>query len=59
MPSERNTSSKLPVNFVSQFAMRNLAARDRSEMIELRLRVCWVTQPTTGLAVTPGQGAHD
>ena len=49
MPSVRNTSSKLDVNFVSLSGMRNLAAGDRPA----RLRACWATHSPAGLEVTP------
>jgi hypothetical protein len=54
-PSARNTSSKLALNFVSRSRTRNLAARDRSERAQLRLRACCVTHCPTGLAVTPAR----
>ena len=43
VPSERKTSSKAAVNFVSR--SRRASA--------LRLRACWVAHSPTGLAVTP------
>jgi hypothetical protein len=55
MPSVRNTSSKLAANFESRSRTTNLAARDRSERAQTRLRACWVTHYPTGLAVTPAR----
>ena len=40
MPSVRNTSSKLALNFVSLSRTRNLTARERSERTILKLRAC-------------------
>jgi hypothetical protein len=54
-PSVRNTSSKPEVNFVSLSRMRNLAARERSERSEVRLRACWTTHSPAGFAVTPAK----
>ncbi len=53
MPSDAKTASKDEVNLVSRSRMRNLAGVVRSARSKQRLRACWVTQPLTGLAVTP------
>ena len=52
IPSVRNTSSKLAVNFVSRSRIRNRIARELGQD-ELRLRACWVAHAPAGLAVTP------
>ena len=52
-PSAVNTVSKEVVNLVSRSRMRNLTSLASSASVIERLRACWVTQPVTGLAVTP------
>lgn len=53
--SERNTSSKSAVNFVSRSRMRNFTGVARSERTTLKLRACWVTHGPIGRAVTPAK----
>ena len=53
IPSAAKTASKEEVNLVSLSSMRNLTGVVRSVSSQQRLRACWVTQPATGLAVTP------
>jgi hypothetical protein len=54
-PSEQNTPSKLRQNFASLSRSRKLTCRPRSPRTSSRLRACWVTQPPSGLAVTPAR----
>ncbi len=56
VPSAAKTASKEEVNLVSRFRIRNLAGVVRSARSKQRFRACWVTQPQTGLAVTPRGG---
>jgi hypothetical protein len=50
---DRNRSLKLRVNFASWSRSRKRTCRPRSSSTSSRLRACWVTQPPSGLAVTP------
>lgn len=52
-PSAASTASKEAVNLVSRSRMTNLVALACSASSIERLRACWVTQPSTGLAVMP------
>jgi hypothetical protein len=54
-PSDRNTSSKLRVNFASRSRRRKRTCRPWSPSTSMRLRACWATQPPSGLAVTPAR----
>ena len=50
---DRNRSLKLRVNFASWSRSRKRIYGPRSSSTSSRLRACWVTQPPSGLAVTP------
>ena len=52
-PSDRNTSSKAPLNLVSRSRIRKRRAPMRMPMT--RLRACWTTQEPVGCAVTPAR----
>ena len=53
IPSDRKTSSKPVVNFVSRSRISHLAATARSSRIQARCLACWVTHGPVGLGVTP------
>jgi len=53
VPSAAKTASKEAVKLASRSLMRNLAAFAWSARSVEGLRACSVTQPVTGLAVTP------
>lgn len=53
VPSERNTSSKPTVNFVSRSADQELGRSSTLGQYEGQVRACWVTHSPAGLAVMP------
>jgi hypothetical protein len=55
IPSERKTSSNSRVNLPSRSRIRKLGRTPSSSSCISRLRACWLTQPPSGLVVTPAR----
>src|SRR5207244_2814502 len=52
-PSDRNTSSKAPLNLVSRSRIRKRRSDIASPTAMARLRACWTIHAPLGCAVTP------